>query len=78
MIFIVCDYSGMAKRYYTSEDVRGALLDKLGTCTQADICRESGVKAQNISQMVKGAPIGGKVLTWLGYKRVNGIYERSK
>ena len=66
----------MKKRYYTSSEVRDLLETVLRSHTQAEIARECGVKPQNLSVMAKGAPINGKVLTWLGYRRVDDLYER--
>ncbi len=68
----------MANRYYTQEQVRAALRRQLEQKSQIQIARECGAKPQNVSVMVQGAPIGGKVLAWLGFKKVEGLYERSK
>ena len=43
--------------------------------SQAALAREIGVKPQNLSQMLRGAPINGRVLKWLGYEAVNGLYR---
>jgi hypothetical protein len=66
----------MANRYYTGDEVRAALDRALKTRTQSAICRECGCKPQHISIMVKGGPITGKVLAWLGFTRVDGLYRR--
>ena len=68
----------MAKRYYSAEDVRKAFTSALQGRSQASVCRELGLKAQNLSVMVKGGPINGRVLTWLGFRRVTDAYERVK
>jgi DNA-binding transcriptional regulator LsrR (DeoR family) len=67
-------------KYYMDSDIRKALTDaiRVGNWTQADIARECKVSPQNVSAMVKGAPINGKVLMWLGFRRVDGLYERVK
>lgn len=67
----------MANRYYTADDIRKVFEAKIKGRTQVSICRELGLKAQNLSVMVNGAPINGRVLAWLGYRRVEGLYERT-
>ena len=69
---------GMANRYYTSEEVRRVFEMRLRDRTQVSVCRELGMKAQNLSVMVKGAPITGKVLDWLGFERVEGMFTRKR
>ena len=64
-------------RYYTADDVRTALSVVLASMTQADLARETGLKPQHISVMAKGAPITGKLLAWLGFERVDGLYSRT-
>lgn len=65
-------------RYYTDKDVRAVLHRKLEDRTQADLAREVGMKFQNLSVMVKGGPINGKLLTWLGFRRADGLFEKAK
>lgn len=64
-------------RYYTDEDVRKELAYRTAGRIQADIARTIGVKPQNLSLMLRGAPIGGKVLAWLGFERAAGLYTKS-
>jgi len=65
-------------RYYDEEFVRAALKFKITMGhTQVEIARACGVSPQNVSAMVKGAPIVGKVLAWLGFRRVEGLYEKT-
>ena len=64
------------KKQYTSDDIRAALQKRLHGQIQARIARQIGVSPQNLSVMASGGPIHGKVLAWLGYRRVEGIYEK--
>lgn len=64
------------KKQFTTADVRAEFVKRIQGRRQAEVAREVGVKPQNLSTMIKGAPIHGKVLAWLGYRRVEGIYER--
>lgn len=66
----------MAKRYYAEDAVRAAFLKRLDGRTLTSAAKEAGVKVQHISVMRQGASITGKVLTWSGYRRVEGLYER--
>jgi len=66
----------MAKRYYSDVHVRDAFLSKMIGKRQIAVATEIGVPAQNISAMLKGAPITGKVLVWLGFRPVRGLYEK--
>jgi hypothetical protein len=68
----------MAKRYYTVEQIRAALKQKMNGKTQADVAAEIGVAPQQVSATLKGFAPATKVLTWLGYKRVEGLYERNR
>lgn len=43
---------------------------------QVDLAREIGVKPQNLSVVLKGAPVGGKILAWLGFEKVDGLYQK--
>ena len=71
----ICEYVHFMK-HYREQDVRAFLNAKLKHTTQAEIARECGLKRQNVSAMVNGSPIVGKLLTWLGFQRVEGLYER--
>lgn len=64
------------KKHFTTDDVRAELERRMRGRKQADVAREVGVKPQNLSIMVKGAPIHGKVLSWLGYRRIEGMFEK--
>lgn len=68
----------MGNRYYTKDQVRAELLKRLAGKRQADISRLCGAKPQHLSLMVNGAPVSGKVLAWLGFKKVEHLYEREK
>lgn len=61
---------------FTTEDVRAELARRIEGRSQADVAREIGIKPQNLSIMVAGAPITGKVLAWLGFRRIEGLYAR--
>lgn len=65
------------KKHYSSDDVRAELGKRLQGKTQAEVCREIGLKPQNLSVMVAGGPIYGMVLRWLGYRKVDDLYEKS-
>jgi tRNA threonylcarbamoyladenosine modification (KEOPS) complex Cgi121 subunit len=60
----------MKQKRISADDVRGELIRRMAGRTQIEVAREIGIPPQNLSVMVKGAPIGGKVLSWLGYRRV--------
>ena len=62
--------------HFTTNDVRMELHRRLKGRTQASVCREIGVKPQNLSPMLAGGPIYGRVLEWLGYRKVDDLYER--
>ena len=67
----------MKNSYYGVEHVRRAFDLKLAGRTQVEVAREIGIPPQNLSQMVRGAPVTGKVLSWLGFRRVKNLYEKS-
>jgi len=62
--------------HHTERDVRDELDIRLKTMTQADVARVTGIHTPNISNTVRGGPIPAKLLAWLGFKQVTGIYER--
>lgn len=64
------------KKQYTVDDVRAELYRRLQGQVQSRVAREIGVQPQNLSVMASGGPIHGKVLAWLGYRRIEGIYEK--
>ena len=69
---------GMTGRFYTTQDIQKALGQRLKDRTQASVCRELKLKPQNLSVMVRGGPISGRVLEWLGYERVEGLYRKAR
>ena len=66
----------MSKKFYTDQDVRKELARQLTAFTQAELAQFTGIPRQNVSAMALGAPIRGKLLAWLGFKQVQGLYER--
>jgi hypothetical protein len=46
--------------------------------SQAALARTIGVSPQNLSLMLHGSTIHGKVLRWLGYEPVRGLYQPVK
>lgn len=68
----------MTQEQFTTEDVRAEFRLRLEGKTQIEIAREIGIKPQNLSAMVAGAPINGKVLAWLGFRRIEGLFEKTK
>jgi len=65
----------MAKKLFTEQDVRKYLHKKLEAMTQAELSRDAGIKPQNLSPVVHGGPMHGKLLSWLGFRRFV-VYER--
>lgn len=68
-------YAVTMAKHYTPEDVRRRLNTAVAIGTQADLSRKMGIAPQNLSTMVKGGPIHGKALAWLGFRKVT-LYER--
>lgn len=66
----------MAKRFYADDAVRAEFTKRLAGRTMTSAAQEIGVKLQNLSIMKQGAPISGKVLAWLKFRKVEGLYER--
>jgi hypothetical protein len=66
--------------YVTQAQLRAVLRLKLAKRNnrQVDLAREIGIKQQNLSIALKGAPIGGKILDFLGYERVDGLYRKQR
>jgi hypothetical protein len=62
--------------YVTNEQLRKMLKRKLADRSQADLSKEIGVKPQNLSIVLKGAPVGGRILSFLGYEKVDGLYRK--
>lgn len=66
-------------KYFTDADVRRELLAALGNSTQAAFARKIGVMPNFLSMIIGGAPITGKVLAYLGYRKVQTrLYEKAK
>jgi hypothetical protein len=62
--------------FVTQDKLRQILRERwLKKGSQAALAREIGVKPQNLSVMLQGASINGRVLTWLGYEAVNDLYR---
>lgn len=64
------------KQYFTMQDVRTALLEKLQWYSQTEISKATGVHAPNVSLAVRGGHIPAKLLDWLGYEKANDVYRR--
>jgi hypothetical protein len=62
--------------YVTQEHLRKLLMKELQGRTQVSLCRELGIKPQNLSIMVKGSPIIGRLLAHLGYEKVDDLYRK--
>ena len=60
--------------FVTQNYLRTLLREKLGDGTQTALAKQINVKPQNLSQMLNGARINGRVLHWLGYKAVDDLY----
>ena len=63
-------------KYFSRAEVREALDRALRDRTMTSLAEEIGVPIQSISVMRQGAPINGKVLAWLGFERVDGIFRK--
>lgn len=66
---------GMAKKYYTASEVRKEFMGFARMATQAEFARLIGINPAVISMIISGRAINGKVLAWLGFRRVT-MYER--
>ena len=65
--------------YVTQDDLRKLLRKRRAEFdTQKEMAAATGAKPQNLSLMLKGAPINGRVLRWLGYEAVNDLYRPLK
>jgi hypothetical protein len=64
-------------RFVDSEYLRQQLLKRMGDRTQTAFAAEIGIKPQHLSLILKGSPIYGKALAFLGYERVNDLYRRA-
>ena len=62
--------------FVTQDELREMLRERsLNKGSQASLAREIGVKPQNLSVMLRGSSIHGKVLKWLGYEAINDLYR---
>jgi hypothetical protein len=68
----------MEKRCYTQEDVRREFDKWMEKMSQSALARSANVPPQTISITTKGVPIGGKLLRWLGFERVEQHYRKVK
>ena len=79
-LLLLWDNAGMEKsamtkpRYYTDEQARVMLRKRC--VSQTELAKHLRVTRQNVSAMLNGAPLHGKVLEWLGFRRVKGLLER--
>jgi len=65
----------MPKRY-TEAHIRIELKNRLQTMTQKDIARVVDMHQPDVSVAVRGGAIPAKLSAWLGFRKVEGIYER--
>ena len=62
--------------FVTQDELREMLRERsLNKGSQASLARDIGVKPQNLSVMLRGSSIHGKVLKWLGYEAINDLYR---
>lgn len=65
------------KRYYTEGHLRRILKFKCSGKTQIERAKEIGVTAPFLSQVLGGAPLTGKIVQWLGYRKTRErLFER--
>jgi hypothetical protein len=62
--------------YVTQDHLRQMLKKALGNQKQVSLAREIGIPPQHLSLMLKGMPIGGKALKYLGYEKAEGLYRK--
>lgn len=63
--------------YLTEAQLRKILATRMKGRTQAAIAAEAGVRPNVVSMMAHNSPVTGKLLAWLGYKRVTQrLYRR--
>jgi hypothetical protein len=68
----------MAKNFYTEAEVRKAFETRCAGRTQGSIALSIGVKRQQVCAMLRGEAISKKAAAWVGFRPVNGLYERAK
>lgn len=69
----------MAEKCYTKSDVRTAFVRRVTQTSQAQLARDAEVKPQYISAMWnEREEITGRVLTILGFERVEQHYRKVK
>jgi hypothetical protein len=66
------------RRQYTAEFIRRELKRKMKGKTQTAFAREIGVHRQVLCLVLNGDQPTQRILAWLGYRRVEGLYERAK
>lgn len=66
-------------KYYSEDQVRSALKCRLNGKTQAELAKQIGVGQNFLSMVINGAPVTGKILSFLGFAKVRTrLYERAK
>ena len=60
--------------YFTDEDLRQKLKEKINGRKQIDVAAEVGISSAFLSQVLHGDPVSGKILKWLGFRRGPKIY----
>lgn len=63
--------------YLTESQLRKVLAKRLAGRTKKQVADEAGINPNALSMMLHSAPITGKLLSYLGYRRVQDrLYER--
>lgn len=65
----------MKKQYVTREELLEIFRKKIEGRKAADVAREIGCVPQNVTN-AKWGYLSPKILEWLGYAKVEGLYER--
>jgi hypothetical protein len=68
----------MAQRYYTEDEMRKRFDQLINGRTQHKVAAEIGIKRQQVNAMIRGEQLSAKVLAWMGYQKVQGVYEKVK
>jgi hypothetical protein len=64
-------------KHYTEQHLRGLLKQKLTGTLQASLAQEIGVSPAFLSKALSGEPLTGKIVSWLGFKRVKiRVFEK--
>jgi|HubBroStandDraft_5_1064220.scaffolds.fasta_scaffold205712_2 hypothetical protein len=65
--------------YLTENDLREMLRKRVNGRSQSELAKIIGIPDSFLSVMLGGGPINGKVVTYLGYKKVRTkFFERAK